>query len=104
MAGSICQVAIQVPFLREKYRFRPELAIKDPDIKRTMCMVVPMIFGASLTQLNEIVDKILASGLGEGAVSAISYSNKLIFFMSGIVVTAITTTVFSGIFLPVRGK
>lgn len=95
VAGSICQVAIQVPFLREKYRFRPELAIKDPDIKRTMCMVVPMIFGASLTQLNEIVDKILASGLGEGAVSAISYSNKLIFFMSGIVVTAITTTVFS---------
>lgn len=77
--GGFLQAAIQVPVAIKKgmqYSFR--FNYQDPGVIRIAKMLVPAVFGLAITQINLTVDKICASFIGEGAISALYYGNRLV--------------------------
>lgn len=49
----------------------------DPDVKRMLIMMGPLLLGYSMVFVNQQVDKIIVSGLGPGIVTAMSYAAVL---------------------------
>ena len=92
LLGGILQLGIQLPkVFRLGFRFCVPRAVQHPYVKRTLKYVVPGIFGAGVYQINVILGNVIASGLGEGSVSALSFSVRLQEFALGVFVISITT-------------
>ena len=57
-------------------------------------IALPIIIGASVDQINVLVDRTLASGIAVGGISALNYANKLNGFVQGLFVTTIATVMY----------
>lgn len=92
--GHIVQVLSLCFFARKHFRYKPTCSILDKETKALIQLTLPIILGNSIVQINNIVDKVLSSLLGEGAMSALSYSNTLNRFVTGIVITTLSTVIY----------
>lgn len=85
------------PFAVRKYGYRHKFFIdlKDPHIEETLKIIVPMIIGMAISDVNTIIDKTLASlVVSEGGVSSLNYAVKLYSFVAGLVVMSIGTVAY----------
>ncbi|MDN7241620.1 murein biosynthesis integral membrane protein MurJ [Planococcus sp. N028] len=97
--GYVIAVAIQFLFLvpairRTGYRHKMYLKPKEENIKSMMFLALPVIIGVSVDQINVLVDRTIASQIVGGGISALTYSNRITFFIEAIFVTAIVTVLF----------
>ena len=90
--GNFLRVAVQIPVLyKHGYRFKLFINLKDDRIKKILILIIPVIIGSGANSLNMVVDMKVASSLGDGAVSALDFAQKIIVFAN----TAITTSIVS---------
>lgn len=88
------QVFVQIPSLvRFRFRFRPRLTLRDPDILRALRLAGPMLVSTWVQPLYSIVNTRLASGL-EGGVAALNYANRLYIVITGVFSFVVTNLVF----------
>ncbi len=94
LLGGLAQFAIQLPGLITHHMV-PRLIWdpKDPDVRRMGKLMLPVMFGLSVTQVNLLVNTLLASYLAEGSVSYLYYSMRLIHFPLGIFGIALATAI-----------
>ncbi len=92
MAGGFLQFLVQVPALkREGYRFRFDLAFADPGLRRVGSLMLPAVFGLAATQINILVDTILASKMGDGPPTWLAIAFRLMQLPLGLFGVAIAT-------------
>ncbi|MBO4368467.1 MAG: murein biosynthesis integral membrane protein MurJ [Clostridia bacterium] len=94
-ASAVMQVLIEVPVLLKSFCYRWEFSLRDPLIRRMLILAAPAILSMSATEINNIVDKSMASNLQMGALSAMNYSFRLVTFVNGIMVVPLMTVMFS---------
>ncbi|OLS02267.1 murein biosynthesis integral membrane protein MurJ [Tissierella creatinophila] len=93
--ATLTQVLIQVPaVLNTKYRYKPRVNLKDPYLKKALILVMPVLLGSAVSQINVIIDKTLASELVEGSMSALVYASRINEMIISVFVAAIATVVF----------
>lgn len=68
--------------------------IKDPYIRSTLLIALPVIIGTTVNQVNVLIDKTLASTIVIGGVSALNYAYKLNVFIQGIFVLSLSAVIF----------
>ncbi len=94
VAGGAAQLALQIPGLVKKRMVpRPAFAPRDPDVRRIGKLMVPVVFGLSVTQVNLLVNTLLASLLATGSVSYLYYGMRLIHFPLGVFGIALATAI-----------
>jgi len=64
---------------------------REPGLARVGGLLLPVIAGGFITQLNPLVNRVLASGLPEGSISALAYADRIIQLPLGLLVTAVIT-------------
>lgn len=90
--GGIAQLVCQFPALRSLgYRFVADFQWKDSGIQKILQLMLPAVIAASVTQVNVVVNSMFAYGVGEGAVSWLSYSFRLMQLPIGVFGVAIAT-------------
>jgi putative peptidoglycan lipid II flippase len=95
VVGSGLHLMVQVPgLLRHGARYVPILGLASPGVREVGRLMAPRMLGTAITQLNFIVNNSLASGLGEGAVSAINYAWLLLMLPQGVLAQAVGTAAF----------
>ena len=100
LVGGLGQLVLQWPTLqREGYRYRPVLNLGDQSLRDVLTLMGPGILGVAATQINLLVNLILATGEGTGAVSWLNYSFRLIYLPIGLFGVSIATAA-----LPVISK
>lgn len=57
-------------------------------------MIYPVILGVSINQINNTLDKILATRIVVGGVSAINYAHKLNLLIEGLFITSVVTIIY----------
>ncbi|MEM7084064.1 MAG: murein biosynthesis integral membrane protein MurJ [Pseudomonadota bacterium] len=93
LAG-VTQLAFQLPFLRASgYTPRPVWAWQDTYVQKIVRLMLPALFGASIAQVNLIIDRAIASYLEDGAISWLYYSDRLLEFPLGVFTIALATVV-----------
>jgi putative peptidoglycan lipid II flippase len=92
LAGGMSQFLVMVPSAyRGGYRFRFDLDLSDPDIRRMARLMLPAVIGLSAAQINIMVDSQIASIYGNGPVSWLNYGFRLMQFPIGVFGIAVAT-------------
>lgn len=93
--ASSTQFLIQIPAVRHTgYRHSFNFNFRDPYLRKALVLVVPVLMGSAVRQINAVIDKTLASELVDGSISALTYSNRISDMVITVFVMAITTVVF----------
>ena len=90
--------ALATPLLRRGEISAPRLAQKSPAWQFFWASIGIMALGQTLTSLTNLLDQFFAAGLGEGALSTLSYANRILALILGLGATAVsraTLPVFS---------
>jgi putative peptidoglycan lipid II flippase len=92
--AGIVQFSFQYPFLRQLNLVpRPKVAFRDPGVIKVMKLMIPALFGVSVSQLNLLLDTLIASFLVSGSISWLYYSDRLMEFPVGILAVALGTVI-----------
>ncbi len=76
--GGLGHFLMQYPTLRNLgWKLSFDFHFNHPGIKKIIFLMIPSIIGISVDQINTFVDTICASFLGNGAITALYYSNRL---------------------------
>lgn len=93
--AALTQVLIQLPaVIHSRYKYTLDIDFKDPNLRKTIYLFIPVLLGNGVHQINAIVDKTLASELVTGSISALTYAKRLNDLIISVFVMAITTVVF----------
>lgn len=94
----IAMIVQYAPFIRASrrkgYRHNWFINIRDHRIIQVLLTSIPIILGIAVSDINVIVDKSLASSIGNGGVSIMNYAAKVNSFVTGIVVLSIGAVVY----------
>lgn len=94
LVAGFLQLLLQVPSLaRLRLLVRPRIRWRDPGVRRIFRLMVPVAFGASVTQVNLLVDTLIASFLATGSISWLYYSDRLMEFPLGVFGVALGTVI-----------
>ncbi len=92
--AGICQLALQLPFLARLGLFpRPRWGWAHERVRRIIKLMLPVLFGSSVAQINLLLDMLVASFLVTGSVSWLYYSDRLMEFPLGIFSIAVATVI-----------
>lgn len=86
VVGTVFQVVLLYPFVKKlTYRFHYRFDTANPELRSMMVLTLPILLGNTIQTIDHLVNRILASGLAEGSMAALNYSNKLSIFLVGVV-------------------
>jgi putative peptidoglycan lipid II flippase len=92
--GGAIQLLFQLPFLAKAgLLVWPRWGWRDENVVKIRKLMLPALFGVSVSQINLLLDTVIASFLLTGAVSWLYYSDRLIEFPLGLFGIAIATVI-----------
>ena len=92
--GGVIQLLFQIPFLLKIGQLpKPRWGWKDSGVRKIIKLMLPAIFGVSVSQINLLLDTVLASFLVTGSISWLYYSDRLVEFPLGIFGIALATVI-----------
>ena len=90
-AGAV-QLSVQIPALiRCGYRPGFSLGLSDPRVLRVFTLMGPAALGLAVTQVNVMINSLLATWIGSWAPAALFYAERLLYFPQGILAVALST-------------
>lgn len=86
--GSTLATAIQMAFLwipvhKLNFRLRLNFHWKDSYLQYFFSLMVPVILGVSVNEINTLLDRTIASQVAVGGISALTYANSLVMLVQG---------------------
>ena len=78
---------------KKDFSYRPRLCF-DENILELLKLIIPIFIGKTITQINSLIDRSIASTLPSGGISALSFGNRIIGFMTSVFVMSISTVIF----------
>ncbi|WP_256484459.1 murein biosynthesis integral membrane protein MurJ [Endozoicomonas sp. 4G] len=92
--AGVSQLLLQIPFLLQiRLLPVPRWGHQHEGVRRIMKLMVPALFGVSVSQINLLLDTVLASFLETGSVSWLYYSDRLSELPLGVFGIAIATVI-----------
>ena len=92
--GGLLQFLFQLPFLKQAgLLVKPKWAWNDAGVKKIRTLMIPALFGVSVSQINLLLDTFIASFLMTGSISWLYYSDRLLEFPLGLFGIAISTVI-----------
>ena len=94
LLAGIVQFIFQLPFLRRIHMLPvPIVDWHDSGVRKILLLMAPAIFGVSVSQINLLLDTMLATFLPTGSVSWLYYSDRLAELPLGVFGVAIATVI-----------
>lgn len=96
VAGAVAQTLVQLPILwRNRAYYLPRVNLKDPIIRRMAWLSLPLLVGTGGAEVDRITDRVFASLLPAGSLSALAYGHRLTYAMFfQLFVASLTTVLF----------
>jgi putative peptidoglycan lipid II flippase len=94
LLGGVIQFLFQIPFLKkENLLVKPTWNWYHPGVVKIRTLMIPALFGVSVSQINLMLDTFIASFLETGSISWLYYSDRLLEFPLGLFGIAIATVI-----------
>lgn len=92
--GGLVQFLFQIPYLlKMNVLAKPKWAWRDKYVAKVRALMVPALFGVSVSQINLLLDTVIASFFMTGSVAWLYYSDRLIEFPLGLFGIGIATVI-----------
>ena len=93
IVGGVLQLGIQIPSLKKlgvlPRPVNPFKALKDVAVIRVMKLMIPALFGVGVAQLSLLINTNIASRLGTGSVTWLSFADRLMEFPTALLGVAL---------------
>ena len=94
LIAGVAQLAFQLPFLAAlRLLVAPRLHWAHEGVKRILRLILPAVFGASVAQINVLIDTLIASFLVAGSISWLYFSDRVVEVPLGVFGIAIATVI-----------
>jgi len=94
VVGGVLQLAIQIPpLLRTGWKIRFKIDFSQPGVRHVAKLMVPIVFGVGIVQINVLVDTQFASYLQEGSVTALYIADRVMELVLGVYAVAVSTVI-----------
>lgn len=90
--GAFLQMAVQLPGLYGR-RIRFSLSLRHPALQRIVMLYIPVVLSLIISQIGIVIDRNLASRVGEQAIAWMAAATRLREFPLGLVSTAVSMAV-----------
>ena len=90
----LLQASMYIFSVRKVFRFKAIFKLNNGDLYDVVKLSLPLYIQVGFGEINMIIDKILASGLPEGSISAMNYAIRLRELPYGTVTVSIITVMF----------
>lgn len=91
----IIQLVILIPAIKKcGYTHNLVVSLKDPYIARMLRLALPVMIGTAVSDINVMIDNILASHASVGSISMLNYASKINSIAQGVFLTSIVTIYF----------
>ncbi|MGE5381243.1 MAG: murein biosynthesis integral membrane protein MurJ [Methylocystaceae bacterium] len=95
VVGAALNLSVQIPVLiKIGIKYTPSLNFRHPGFKQIMVLMVPVMLGLSVSQINLFVTQNLASGLAEGSISALRLAQRIMQVPIGVFGIPVAMAVF----------
>ncbi len=85
LIGGLAQVLIHIPSLwKGGFQYQLVLNFHNQKVKELFQILIPAIIALAIDKINFVVDRVIASYLAHGSISALYYANRLMQFPLGI--------------------
>jgi putative peptidoglycan lipid II flippase len=92
LVGGVGQVLVQWPVLwREGFRYRPMIDFRDPGLREVLTLMGPGTMGLAAVQINVLINTMLATSQGVGAVSCLNFAFRVMYLPIGLFGLSIAT-------------
>lgn len=92
----VAECALLLPFaIKAKYRPKLTVRFREKEVSETLYLVLPILVGVGVSQINKMIDKSIASTMTDGAVSALGYASVINNAVQEILVTGVITILFA---------
>ncbi|KRQ87436.1 putative peptidoglycan biosynthesis protein MurJ [Caloramator mitchellensis] len=98
LIGYTMQFVIQIPYLlKHDYKYKFFIDLKDTRVKEMLYLILPILIGTTVNQINSIVDKTMASSLPNGNISAYNFAINVNSMLYGVFVASIIMVIYPAI-------
>ena len=80
---------------RHEFRFVPKVDSESSAVRKLLQLALPLLVGNAIYEINDIVDKQIATGLGHGNVSYLSYGASINEIVTTLIIQSVSTVLFS---------
>lgn len=95
LAGMIAQFLFILPVaIKNGFKLKFKFNFRDEYIKKMIILVGPVLIGVAVSQINTMVDRSLASSLGDGIISALNSANRLNLFVTGLFISTLSAVIY----------
>ncbi|MGE5673606.1 MAG: murein biosynthesis integral membrane protein MurJ [Mycobacterium leprae] len=95
VGGAAAGALVQLPWLPQTgFRYLPALDWQNPALRQIGRLILPVVVTTGAIQLQNFVDRFLASGLAEGSISALNYAVRVNSLPYGVIGAAISTVLY----------
>lgn len=95
VVAELAKLLVVVPNLHKlDYHYQWMIDLKDKYMKQVAYLIPPVLLSVGISDVNNMVDRSMASSLAEGSVSSLKYANTLNAIVYGVFISAIITVVF----------
>ena len=96
---------IYITFVARKY-ISPKLRTtsEKKELKKVLLVTLPILFGNALFEVNDIIDKRIATGLGHGNVSYLTYGSSINEMVTTLIVASLASVLFTNFSLWIANK
>jgi putative peptidoglycan lipid II flippase len=92
--AGIAQLCFQLPFLFKRGLLpKPYWGWNDSGVQKILKLMLPVLFGVGVSQINLLLDTIIASFLRTGSIAWLYYSDRLLEFPLGVLAIALGTVI-----------
>jgi putative peptidoglycan lipid II flippase len=90
--GSSLYLLLQLPsLLRRGASYALTLGLRSPAVREVLRLMLPRTFGAAVVQLNFWVNTVLASGMGAGYISGLTFGFQLMYMAQAAIAQSLAT-------------
>jgi putative peptidoglycan lipid II flippase len=92
LLGGVLTLLVQLPTLRTRHMLpRAELGFRDPEVKRALALMAPLVLGLGVYQLNMMLSRLFTSFLPAGSQSYLNYGQRVIEVPQGMFALAVAS-------------
>lgn len=95
IAGYTMNCILKIIVTKKYFKFKPENSFKDPYVKKLLVLSLLVFVGNFVFEINSLVDKYLATRLGDGYLSALTFGIVILTLINSLIVGSVSLVFYT---------
>lgn len=103
--GSVLNLVLDLGIaIKDGFRYKPTFKVSSIGVKEMMLLFIPCMFSTGVYKIHSFVDALIASNLGEGQLTVLTYANMIVGLVNTLIISNLTVYAYPKIVLKINNN